>query len=389
MRLATSGVEFSFNETMFRQIDGVAMGSPLGPALANIFVGFYERKIPANEWPRMYHRYVDDVFSLFESKARCAGFHQRLNNLHPALRFTIEEEDNGSLPFLDVRVTKKDSGFVTSLYRKPNFTGLYTPWDSFSRTQYKINLVCCLTNRILRICSQSVVQKELDTLRTILERNGYPGHVLDKWVTQDPPQRRVGPRPCPLTLRVPWLGRKTERLIKRANDAVRLAYPAGEVRAVYSTNRAFRLPKEGLPTHKQSNLIYSFECRQCESRYVGQTQQRFGERIKQHVPRHILDSARESTEKRRGRPPKKRENPAEDYPSAIACHLAANKECCLTYDDSDFRVLARCRSKHHLNILEAMYIHVLKPVLCKQKSFVANLTLFKHAHSTHSHKRTE
>ena len=42
-----------------------------------------------------------------------------------------------------------------------------------------------------------------------------------------------------------------------------------------------------------------------------------------------------------------------------------------------------------VNILEAMYIHVLKPVLCKQKSFVANLTLFKHAHSTHLHKHTE
>ena len=167
--------------------------------------------------------------------------------------------------------------------------------------------------------------------------------------------------------------------------------------STYSTNRAFRLPKEGLPTHKQSNLIYSFECRQCESRYVGQTPQRFGERntyqghilVRHILARHILDSARESTEKRRGRPPKKRENPADDYPLAIACHLAANKECCLTYDDSDFKVLARCRSKHHLNILEAMYIHVLKPVLCKQKSFVANLTLFKHAHSTHSHKHTE
>ena len=141
----------------------------------------------------------------------------------------------------------------------------------------------------------------------------------------------------------------------------------------------------------ESNLIYSFECRQCESRYVGKTQQWFGERIEQHVPRHNLDSARESTEKRRGRPPKKRENPAEDYSSAIAGYLAANKECCrcLTYDDSDSRVLARCRSKHHLNILEAMYIHVLKPLLCKQKSFVANLTLFKHAHSTHSHKPTD
>ena len=135
---------------------------------------------------------------------------------------------------------------------------------------------------------------------------------------------------------------------------------------------------------QQSNLIYSFECRQCERRYVGQTQLRcwrtnYTARTKAH-----FDSARESTEKRRGCPPKKRENP-EDYPSAVACHLAANKECCLSYDDSDFRVLAGCRVKHHLNILEAMQIHVLKPVLSKQKLFVANLTLIKHAHSTNSH----
>ena len=143
--------------------------------------------------------------------------------------------------------------------------------------------------------------------------------------------------------------RRTERLVNLGGQAMLCAWrtpAAGEVRAVYSTNRAIRFPKEGLPSPLQSNLIYSFG--QCESRYVGQTQQRFGERIKQHVPRHILDSARELAEKRRSRPPKKRENPAEDYPSAIACHLAANKECCLSYDDSDFRVLACCRSKHRL-----------------------------------------
>ena len=45
MKIATSSVEFSFNNCMYRQIDEVAMASPLGPALENIFVGFYECKL--------------------------------------------------------------------------------------------------------------------------------------------------------------------------------------------------------------------------------------------------------------------------------------------------------------------------------------------------------
>ena len=46
--IATRGVEFSFNNQMYTQLDGVAMGSPLGPALANIFVGFHESRLFEN-----------------------------------------------------------------------------------------------------------------------------------------------------------------------------------------------------------------------------------------------------------------------------------------------------------------------------------------------------
>ena len=42
MKTTTTSVEFSFNKIMYRQINGVGMGSPLGPALENIFVGYYE-----------------------------------------------------------------------------------------------------------------------------------------------------------------------------------------------------------------------------------------------------------------------------------------------------------------------------------------------------------
>ena len=45
MESATASVEFSFNDTMYKQTDGVAIGSPLGSALANIFVGYHESKL--------------------------------------------------------------------------------------------------------------------------------------------------------------------------------------------------------------------------------------------------------------------------------------------------------------------------------------------------------
>ena len=123
-------------------------------------------------------------------------------------------------------------------------------------------------------------------------------------------------------------------------------------------------------------IVYLYECRHCESRYVGRTLQRLEDRVKQHVPRHLLNPT-DGTEKKRGpgRPPKERKS-ADEYQSAIACHLAADALCRARYSDLDFRILARARSEQHLKVLEALYIQSLKPVLCRQKQFVTDLKLF-------------
>ena len=66
--LCTKESVFLFNGKLYTQCDGVAMGSPLGPLLANVFICNFERKMldecPNDFKPLVYRRYVDDTFSV-------------------------------------------------------------------------------------------------------------------------------------------------------------------------------------------------------------------------------------------------------------------------------------------------------------------------------------
>ena len=100
---ATSKTHFIFNSKFYNQIDGVAMGSPLAPVLANIFMGFHESKW-LNEYnlnkPKFYLRYVDDILAAFDYEHNSLNFLNFLNNRHPNIKFTIEKQNNHSSLFL-------------------------------------------------------------------------------------------------------------------------------------------------------------------------------------------------------------------------------------------------------------------------------------------------
>ena len=70
------------------------MGSPLGPILANIFVGYYENSLLSlhKSKPFAYYRYVDIVFAIFPSKSNVNNFFILLNKMHKCIVFTVEEE---------------------------------------------------------------------------------------------------------------------------------------------------------------------------------------------------------------------------------------------------------------------------------------------------------
>ena len=128
-----------FDGKFYEQCDGVAMGSPLGPILANVFMCHFE-----NIWlencrshfkPIVYKWFVDDTFLLFRSKYHVEKFRNYPNKQHKKLPSEIEE--NGSLSFLDIKVSRGNNKFVTSVFRKPTFTGVFTNFESFIPDIYK------------------------------------------------------------------------------------------------------------------------------------------------------------------------------------------------------------------------------------------------------------
>ena len=111
---------------MCKQTDGVAMGSPLGLALVNIFVGYHESKLfSCVQKPTIYFRYVDDTFAIFKQEGVVDDFLVTLNRLHSAFKFTFEKEHDGKLPCLDIKVKRTEYGFETSVFRKSTFSGQY------------------------------------------------------------------------------------------------------------------------------------------------------------------------------------------------------------------------------------------------------------------------
>ena len=202
MGIATKSVSFSFNEIMYPQIEGVSMGSPLGPILANIFIGFQERHLfESFPEPFIYLRFGDDTFVSFRSRDDALLFFDKLNELHSSLTFNMEEKNNNKLPFLDVLVERCDSSFLTSVYKKPIFTGLYLSWHSFAPLSY----------RALNICSDCKIGDELKVVKDIFINNGYPEEVIDDnikfTVTRlKNKNRNFGLLKCPVYFRLPLVG---------------------------------------------------------------------------------------------------------------------------------------------------------------------------------------
>ena len=346
------------------------MGSPLGPTLANIFLGHYESKLfNVTNSPLFYRRYVDDTFVIFNNEVKCDAFKSKLNNLHPSLNFTCEKEHDNKLSFLDVLVEKHLNTATTDVFRKPTFTWVCMKWSSFAPNSTKIKLINTLVDRAVKICSRSKLANELERLKTLFRDNGFPDQVvqgtIDRKLKSVNSGRAADPEKSSVTIHLPFIGEPSVRYGRKISRAVNRCFDKVRLITIFTTQKVpVRSLKDVLPTSAESNIIYYFECH-CGNGYVGKTSQTLIKRIGQHVPPVIR-----KTSGRKCKVPK-------TISSAIGQHLLENCVCAENYNDDQFTILARARSTYHLSVLEAIFIVLRRPILCRQKQFVIPLDVFK------------
>ena len=181
---ATTQSYFLFNDFIYDQIDGVAIGSPFATILANFFMGHHEKSWHENYKDSkilIYRRYVDDIFCLFDNEHNAMLFFNYINTQHPNIKFTDKKQLIGKLPILDVLVDNLTNISVNFVFHKMTYTGLLTNFFSFTPLNYKTGLIFSLVHRTFKINNTNTsFNKDLIKLSEIFKRNCFPSHFIDK-----------------------------------------------------------------------------------------------------------------------------------------------------------------------------------------------------------------
>ena len=312
LETATSRTHFQFNGKIFSQVDGVAMGSPVGPLIANIFMVYLEKKLMKQLEQRglvYWKRYVDDTLAIIKKDADINKLLTILNSFHSSIQFTIEPENekDQSIPFLDILIrrhsVRKTSWFSSSIYKKPTFTGLILKWNSFVPLYYKRGAISSMVYRAIRITSDYVsLDKEFIFIRQIAVSNGYPlSFVLN--VIRTTLERHLEPKTSVKTnlnkiqhskreskksvsmVNVPFTGRLSLILGKKLMNIAKQVEPSLHVQPIlrpFLKVQSLFARKDPIPKSLLSNVVYNISCMDCSASYIGKTNCQITRRFEEH-----------------------------------------------------------------------------------------------------------
>ena len=300
---------------LYTQIDGVAMGSPLGVFFADFYMGVVEERVfQHTPKPTIYCRYVDDTFVKTSTQEEADHLKEAFER-HSALRFTTEKSNGGTLPFLDISVHQDVSTnkISTDVYRKGTNLGLCLNGQSECPERYKDSTINAYLRRAITHCSTwSATSAEINKASQILVNNGFPNRriehltkkIINKWYNGDfdklhdnEPHRQL--RLFYKNQYHPSYKHDEKALRDILKDNLKPTNDDDEVKLViYYKNRktSSLIMKNNLAPKqemiKQRNVVYQYRCpvQGCSHDYIGMTTTRLSKRISCHVQEGAINN---------------------------------------------------------------------------------------------------
>ena len=136
--LCTKNVYFTFENNIYQQNNGVALGHPLGPMLAGIFMVHLEKTLmpKLEKFMKAWKRYVDGTITYIKPDF-ITDVVNILNKYHENIKITYAVEHNGKISFLDTLLMGNNRKLETTVFDKETNNNLYFHWRSFGPATWK------------------------------------------------------------------------------------------------------------------------------------------------------------------------------------------------------------------------------------------------------------
>ncbi|XP_045466657.1 uncharacterized protein LOC123675351 [Harmonia axyridis] len=277
-----SNTYFLFQDTFYKQVKGAPMGSPLSPAIANIYMDDFETNAIESFHlkPTCWLRYVDDVFVIWpHGPETLQDFFDHLNNINSHIKFTMEVETNNSLPFLDILVAKSNDSFTHTIYRKPTHTNRYLNANSHHHPSQINSVLNSLIHRSIKLTDSLHITQEINILQTALQQNGYNSQQVQKAINRHQTQTQQPKNPPENFPHKGFLP-----FIERVTDKISRILQKQDMKTVFTADnkisKFLRTPKDTIDNESQG--VYEIPCSACSRTYIGQTKRQITNRVYEH-----------------------------------------------------------------------------------------------------------
>ncbi|BHF82237.1 hypothetical protein SprV_0802537400 [Sparganum proliferum] len=269
---------FTFEGITYEQIKDTPMGLPISGRIVEAVLQKLQKRLFGEYKLNFWACYVDDTFVIIDQD-KITYYEELMNSIIPDLQFTMEEEREGKISFLDVLVCRQPDGkLATSVYRKPTNTLQMLSCNSNYPLQHKRSCVRTLYRRVETYCSTPAVKlDEIKLLQELFRANGYPQAFVER--NRKQPRKRNEDPGQPKS----W---RSIRYMKGVSEAVaRSLAPLGigvAHRPDSTIRRQVMQPKDPIPKQEMSAVVYRLQCSCGMCNYVGETCRRLQTRMHEH-----------------------------------------------------------------------------------------------------------